>query len=795
MRTLVLRSLRAHRASLTLTLLAVTLSVGFVTASFVLADSLRAVFGDVSSEIYGGVDAELRSPDADLDGAAAVRFSETVLADLDAVDGVSHAVPVVEGRNAVFAVGRDGEVARPQGPPVLAFSSVGDSPASPFTTLSGRAPETGEVALDQVQADALGVTLGDSVEIASPLGTERYELVGTVAFGDFESGVNPYFLLFELDTIQRLLSAEGTVDAVSVVFDTGVDTAVVLDRLEAAAPQLVVADRAELVDEQEAEFGEVIDIIQTALLVFAGVTLFVSTFVIANTFAVLVGRRQRQLGLLRAIGATPRQAATLVVGEAALVGVAASVLGIGGGILIAEAITTLFEAVTDGGFPVAPRQLRPRTLVLGPVVGVGVTVLSAVIPALRAGQVSPLEAMGRDERAPSTGPSIGARSLAAFAAVVVGRLGTSGRLAATSISRNPRRVLTTAMSMIVGIGLISVMSVLAASYRSTIADTVDSSFDGDLIVTGTDGATVPYRALDGLAAAPYVDAFSGFGTAEVRVGDEVVPIAGFQPASAGGVVELELVAGSESGLDDAAAAITSELAQRRSLGIGDVVPVEFSDGVVVELDVEAVVVPPAAIDADVLVHHELVAAHARDVDADLAVIRFADGVDEAAALASVTTLLADHPQLRIDTMDEYLAGREAQAQQLLVLANGLLALTVIIALSGIANTMALGLLERRHELGLLRAVGMGRHQVRTMVRYEAMVLSLFGALAGLVIGVAVAVAVAPFLPEAFVSSVEIPFGALGVHVGVGVLLGVLASVGPARRAARVDVLEALRPVG
>ncbi|MEO1061804.1 MAG: ABC transporter permease [Actinomycetota bacterium] len=790
--TLVTRSVRAHRGRLTLTFLAVALSVSFVTASFVLADSLRAVFGEISAEIYGGVDAEIRAGVGEFDRAeSGERFDAAILDAARAVDGIAEIVPVVEARDAIFAVGPDGEVLRPQGPPVLAFSTFGDSTASPFTTVAGRPPGPGEIALDRAQAAVLGAELGDPIEVATPAGTRTFTLVGTITFGDMDAGVTPYFLHLDLATIQDLLDADGTVDTASVVFEPGADAATVFADLEAAVPTLLVADRATLVGEQEDEFGQVIDLVQLALLVFAGITLFVSTFVIANTFAVLVGQQQRELGLLRAVGATTRQATALVVGEAALVGAAATLLGVGGGLLVAEGITALFAAVTDGGFPAADRAILPRTVVLAAVVGVGVTVVSAVVPARRAGRVSPLEAMGCGGDA-ATAPSGVGRIVAWFASLVAGRLGAPGRLAATSIARNPRRVLTTAMSMIVGVGLISAMAVFAASYRATIAERVESGFDADLIVTGADGVTVPLAAVEALADVEGLAAFSGYGSSEVRSGGDVLPVVGLRSETADGTVLLDVLAGDPTDLGTDRTAVSADLARRRALSVGDQLPVEFSDGAAMEVEVAAIVDPGDLLDGEVLLDSSLVARHARNVEADFAALRFADGVDVDVAAAAVDEALAGHPQLTIESMDEHLAGREAQAQQLLLLANGLLALTVVVALTGIANTVALSLLERRRELGLLRAVGMTPRQVRAMVRREALVLSTFGATIGLAAGTGIAVLLAPLAPDALISIVRIPVGSLATYLVVAVAFGVLAAVGPARRAGRLDVLGALR---
>lgn len=798
MRTLIIRSFAAHRGRLTLTVLAVTLSVSFVSASFILADSLRSTFGDVAANIYGGVDAEIRAGVGDFDQVATgARFSESDLLAAAAVDGVTDFTPVLEAENVLFTVDADGEVLRQTGPPTLSFSTMGYSTASPFTIVSGKPPSAGDVMLDTAQVEALAasagapIAIGDDVSVSTPNGIETFRLSGTHVFGDGDVGVSPYFLLFERTTMQRLVDATGLVDSASIVVDAGADRDDVMRSLAAALPSgLTIVDQSQLVAEQNDEFGAVIDIIQTALLVFAGITLFVSTFVIANTFAVLVGQQRREIGLLRAVGASPRQATSIVVAEAGLVGLVAAGLGLGGGYLVAEGIKALVAAVANGGFPEGPTLFLPRTIAIAIVLGVGVTVLSALVPALRAGRVSPLVAM-RPIEGPAASGTPASRALRRFASIAVGRFGASGQMAAMSVARNPRRVASTAMSMVVGLAVIASMSVIAASYRATVSDAASRSFDADLVITGDDGVTVPHAAMVEIADLPEVSAAAGYGVTEVRHDGVTTEIAGFASDIANDVVRFDSMDGRTSALASTETVITDDFAADHSYSVGAVVPVEFSDGAIVDLSVVGIVESSAVLGADVLVDADLVAAHARNVDANFGAVRFAADSDSSAAMAAVEGTLAGHPQLDVATVDEHVAAQEAQAQQLLTLANGLLALTIVVALTGIANTVALSMLERQREVGLLRAVGMTRRQLRAMVRNEAFVLSLVGATAGVTIGVVGALIAIPFLPDALVGQLRIPVGSLAVSVALSVAFGVLAATLPARRTARLDVVDAV----
>lgn len=810
MRRLVLSSLRAHTGRLVLTVIAITLSVSFVTAGFVLADSLRSVFDDVSSDIYADVDAQIRAGEGDFDRLeSGERFAQADLAAASEIDGVEELVPGLGAEFALFAVDAAGETLRPQGPPVLNFAIAADptdpqaiNPASPFLLVSGGPPGPGEVVLDTAQARELGVVVGDAVTVATPHGTEQFTLAGTVVFGEEEIGVSPYFLLFDLPTMQRLLDEPGRIDGAAIRIADGADPAEVIARVESVLPStLLVADQAELIGEQQAEFGEGIDLIQSGLLIFAGITTFVAIFVIANTFAVLVGQQTRQLGLLRAVGASSRQAATVVVAEASAVGVLASAFGLGLGLLAAQGIIVLFESVTTGGFPDGPLQLAPRTVAAAVLVGVGVTVVAALVPARRAARVSPMQAMRLDAGGAAGAAERGGRRTASaavlglFARPLQRISGASGRLAATNLGRNPRRVLSTAMSMIVGLTLIAGLSVMASSYRATLSDAMRSDFDADLILTGTEGGSVPYAATAALATLPDVEAASGFGRTEVRIGDEIVALSSFQSGTANGVLDLGVVAGSLPGLDETAGdmagstagtagAVTLDFATDHGLGLGDELAVEFSDGTTVPMTIGAVFDDDSIVTGSVLVDESLVAAHARNVDADLGAVRFRAGVDPTEVQRDVDRVLENFAQIEARTVDEFLAARQAQVDQLLVLAYGLLALTVVIAMSGIANTVALSVLERSHEIGLLRSVGMSRRQVRSMIRYEAVLTAAAGATLGVALGVGIGAVASRLAPAAVIDRLVLPAGQLAVYLVAGTALGLVAAAVPAWRAAR-----------
>ena len=683
---------------------------------------------------------------------------------------------------------------------MLTFSIEGEptnpaalSSASPFNLITGAPPGPGQVMLDTAQAEVLEVVVGDSVPVATPAGPETFILSGTVIFGDAESGVSPYFLLFELPTMQRLLGAPGLIDGAGVLLADGVDATQVLGQIEASLDDsLLVANQAELIAEQNGQFGELIDIIQIALLAFAGITTFVAIFVIGNTFAVLVSQQMRQLGLLRAIGATSRQAGTVIVTEAALVGAIASAIGLGLGLLAAQGIKLLFESVTTGGFPEGPLELAPRTVVFAVAVGIGVTVVSALIPARQAAKTSPMQALKESVNPTATRRSPLAGLLGVFAAPVGHLFGTAGRLAGLNVKRNPRRVLSTAMSMIIGLTLITGMSVMAASYRSTLSEAMTSDFNADVIMTGVNGGDFPFAAMDALAAIPEVEAVSGFGSTEVRYDGSIIDAASLQSASANAVLDLGVTDGAVETVSTQSAAVSADFAAAQNLSVGDVMALEFSDGSVIDLGIGAVFADTSIISGDVLVDEALVAAHARNADAGLGALRFSATTDPATAQAAVTAVLQSFPQIEEQTVDQFLDARQAQVDQLLVLANALLGLTIIIAMSGIANTVALSVLERTNEIGLLRSVGMSRRQVRSMIRHEALITSTVGAVMGVAFGIGIAALGSVLLPSSFVDRLVVPTGQVVTYLIVGVALGMIAAFVPALRASRLNMVESMR---
>ena len=376
---LVRRNIAATRGRLLLMLLSIVLGVSFVSGSFLLADSLRAIFSDITETAFSGVDAQVRGVEDELStGDDAIRIDQSVLDDVRALPEVEYAEGSLGAVFQVYTVDENGENNAPVGPPVFAGSWGGPSPVSSFTLREGAAPVGAQVAIDTAQAENHDLAVGDRTRVNGPGSTELIDVVvsGIVSFGDSDALAGAYFNLFDLETMQLLMGAPGTIDGVFVNGDDAVSNAQLLTALGdviADDPGLEVVSGTTLAEEQSNDFNQIIDILGYVLLGFALVVLFVSVFIIYNTFAILIGQRIRQFGLLRSVGMTGRQLTSMVLIEALVIGLAASIIGLFGGIGISAFLKQLFAA-GGGEFPDGPIVFQLRTIIIVFVLGIGVTV-------------------------------------------------------------------------------------------------------------------------------------------------------------------------------------------------------------------------------------------------------------------------------------------------------------------------------------------------------------------------------------------------------------------------------------
>lgn len=839
MRKLILRGIAASKGRLFLTMLSIIFGVAFVSGSFILADSLRSVFDKVSADIFAGVDAVVRAPEGEVSNSEdPPRFDESVAAQLAAIDGVEASEPGLSGFEKVYTIDTEGEVVRPQGPPVLAFSWGGPQDLSAFDLIEGAPPVGQQIAIDTAQAEEGGFVVGDMVEVVTPLGVETFELAGTVEFGS----PGAMFVLTDLPTMQRILDQPGLIDGITVSAVDGVSAEQLVERLQAAAPEgieVIAAKTAE--DEISAEFGEFIDIIGNALLGFALVTLFVSIFIIYNTFAILVSQRTKQMGLLRAIGASGGQVRMMVILESLVVGIIASIAGLFAGIGVAALLKWLFSQV-GGQFPDGPLEIRLRTIIVVIVVGVLVTVLSAIVPAFKASRISPLEALrdtGERQRSMrfrviaglvvlvpgvallalgllgtsgttsgvlaflglgSVFTFIGVAMLSAlFAGVVSSALGypveklrgTVGRLSRDNASRNPQRTAATATALMIGLALITGVSVLGSSIKKSFTSLLEEALTADVFIfEQNQGLTFSSSLVDDLNALPETGPVAGFIELDAVLGEDTVDVSALDGDVAPNIIAIATTAG-DNAVAPGEVLVHEDEAEERNIGVGDSVTLAFEDGELVPLEVTGIYEPNSILEGRFIVDRSTASEHLTVDGIGFIGLKYADGVDADTGRAAVDDVTSSFPQLTVQDNSEFQEQLESQVDSFLLLINGLLVLCLIIAFFGIINTMALSVLERTREIGLLRAVGMTRSQLRSSVRWEAVIVSVFGAMLGVIMGVILAWAGLSALPEGFIDQTAIPWVTLAVYIAAGGLLGVFAAYFPARRAAKLNVLDAI----
>lgn len=831
-----IRAALGHRLRLLATGGGVVLGVAFLAGSLILTDTIRQTFDDLFAEVNAGRDAVLRRAFSIQSGFEADRRGRVDGSLLDVVrdvEGVAHA----EGEVGGFAqiVGRDGEpLGMPgEGPPTFGVSWPDRQELNPWVLAEGRAPTaTAEVVVDKRSAEVGDLEIGEVVTVLTKRGPVELTLVGIVRFGDADSPGGASIASFELETAQRLLAEPGEFDQIVVIGEEGIGQAELAGRLATIAPEDVeVLTGGEFTEDQQEQVGEGVGFFQTFLLVFAGVGLFVGGFAINNTFSIITAHRVRETALLRAVGASRRQVLVSLVAEAAILGVVATALGIAVGFLIAAGLKALLAGF-GVDVPAAGLVFRSRTAVAAAIVGVGVTVVSVLVPAWRASRVAPLAAI-REVAVDEAGGSwarrvvggviltlgvllllrsvvrgglgfLGAGGALTFIAVAV--LGASlvrpvgsvlaapaprlrgmvGKLARENLLRNPRRTSATAAALMVGVGVVAAITVLASSIQASIKHTIDESIRSDFVIEptsvgsgiGTDLADQLRDRREVAAAVPVRDEF-------VTIEGERDRLVGLDAAQAPEVFDVGADEDRLARLGPGEIVVHERTAESRGWVVGEEIEVRFADTGTQRLTVA-------------LLHEEAFVAGALFVDLSTFEANVTDQFDSrifvkaAQEAGSVRTVIedlaADFANAEVRDLTDFKESQAAQLDQLLGLVFSLLALAIVIALFGIANALSLAILERTRELGLLRAVGMTRRQLRSAVRWEAVLVAFFGTVLGLVVGLVFAWA---FTAVADGLLFRLPVGRVAIIAVVATLTGALAAIGPTRRAARLDVLEAV----
>jgi putative ABC transport system permease protein len=836
MRGLTLKNLRAHKMRLALTTFAVMLAVSFVVSAYVLGDGLRSSFEDVSADVTAGVDLEVRNV-ADF-GDAQPLAADTVSA-VAAVDGVAEAFAVIEAAdNAVRPITATGESISTNGPPQLAFNWIDNAELSPFTIVDGAPPQVGEFTIDVDSAAEHGFTIGDTYQLMVPGGEVTLTLSGTSSFGADNSTLGAVLMQMNTDQASELFGIDG-INSVAVQVADSSATADVQASVAAAVPTAEVVDHATVLEETTTGFTDEIDLVGNILLGFGFIALFVSIFIIYNTFAIVLGQRTRELALLRIVGADPKQLRRSVLGEALVMGIVASAGGIAGGVAVAKGIDALFGLM---GFDLVdyPLIIARRTLVAAAIVGVGVTMLAASGPARRAVKVPPIVALtgATATGTPgSRGRTIAGLGLLSFgllagvsslngvnstslmiagsavgaAAIFVGvtlvspmavrtvtavvglpMRGVTGRLAKRNAARNSRRTATTAAALMIGLTLVSTALVVGDSVKATIGSAFEASAKADYYVTDElDEVQFPDTLAGELRESEVVAAATGFTPFEARIGGTVTDAVGLDFDQMGAVLDVDVTPGGFDSKVDNAVVVSVDEATAIGASVGEPITIESSNGASVEATIVGLFEDQTVMAEDYLVDNRVLSNVGIPQTPKWLAISIASGSSASDVEAFVADLSNEYDQASVETAAQFRERVEEMVDKILTMVNAMVMLAVIIALIGIANTLALSVFERTRELGLLRAVGMSRRQLRRMVRLEAALVATFGATLGVGLGLLFGLGAVSALPESLASELSIPISQIGVVVLVAAMAGVFAAWLPARRAGRLDVLHAI----
>jgi putative ABC transport system permease protein len=844
MLTATLRAMIAHKLRLVLTTASISLGVAFLAGTLVLTDTMGLAFEQLFGKVSAGTDAVVRThaPYTASEGVGTSRapIDAAVLTDISKVDGVRAAEGSVSGY--ALLTDNDGRaILTSGGAPTMGYNMPADEGLrGDVDLLSGSAPDApGEVAIDATSAVDNDIAIGSTIKVLFQGPTQEFTVVGTVGFGGEKNLGGTTSAYFETETAQTVLGMPGFFDSIGVSAEDGVSQTELTKRLSAVVPEGTEAVTGKTVAQENSDAVQKdLKFVGILFMIFAGVALFVGSFIIWNTFTMIVTQRSREIALLRAIGATRRQVMRSLLLEAVLLGVAASAIGVGLGMGVAKGLTMLMDAV---GFslPSTSLQLEPRTVLVSLLVGTFVTVVAALVPARRATKVLPVEAL-REATPGAEKPSnrrafiglavmgvggaailsalyggadmklfgfglvavlvgvmvalpLAVRPLAAVIATPLKLRGLPGELAKQNALRNPRRTSSTAAALMVGLTLVVSMGVFASSLKASFGDVISDQTNADLYLSSSSaqGPGFSPSVIDAVKAVEGVDKVSAGGWGQARFDNSDTTYAAIDPATADEVMNLEVSQGSVAELGEDGLMVSKKMATAQGWKLGDEIPAEFAVSGKHRLHVVAIYDGKGWITDNFVISLAAQNAFAGPQLVSTGLVTLASGADKADVQKAVSAALADHPDAKVLDQEGFEKEASGFIGNLLTFVTVMLLLAVLIALLGIVNTLALSVFERTRELGLLRAVGMTRAQVRAMVRWESVVISLIGAVSGAGLGIGIGLALSQALKDEGIKAISIPGPQIALYVALAAVAGVLAAVGPARSAAKVDVLRAV----
>ncbi|WP_418957472.1 ABC transporter permease [Streptomyces tritici] len=846
-----LRNFFAHKGRMALSAVAVLLSVAFVSGTLVLTDTMNTTFDRLFASTVSDVTLTAKGADADeIPGTGRPEgFPASLVDTVRRTEGVAEATGSVVSLGVTVVDARNKDLGPTSGAPTIAVSWNRNELRSMHIT-SGRAPSgPGDVLVDATTAERNGLKIGDELRTIAVTGDFRTRISGIVDFKVTNPGAT--VLYFDPATAQReLLGKEGMFTQIAAEAKPGVSDERLKRNIAAAVGGgYKLQTAAEAADEGRKEISGFLDVMKYAMLGFAGVAFLVGVFLIVNTFSMLVAQRTREIGLMRAIGSSRRQVNRSVLVEALLLGVVGSVAGVAAGVGLALGLMELMSAL---GMNLSTQDLTVKwtTPAVGLVLGIVVTVLAAYIPARRAGKVSPMAALrdagtpadGRagpvravlgllltagggaalwaatqaDEAAAGSvwlgagivlsligfvvvGPLLAGGVVRVLSAVVLRAFGPVGRMAERNALRNPRRTGATGAALMIGLALVACLSVVGASMVASATEELDRSVGADFIVQSANRQPIVPQAQAALEATPGLKHVTEYTWLPATV-----------TGPGGKALEKGLVAAEPTYTQDVrrettggrladaygknAMSVGSDYAAEHGVKVGDVLTVAFNGGSTAKLKVAAITSDSGSVDKGVMYTNITTAAAyvpAARLPRSTVVFATAQDGEEAAAYTALKGALAEYPQYKVRNQADYKKELQDQVGQLLNIVYGLLALAIVVAVLGVVNTLALSVVERTREIGLMRAIGLSRRQLRRMIRLESVVIALFGALLGLGLGMGWGTAAQKLLALEGLGVLEIPWPTILTVFAGSAFVGLFAALVPAFRAGRMNVLNAI----
>jgi putative ABC transport system permease protein len=780
--------------------------------------------------------------DGDFGAESRDRIPSSLIDTVAGVPGVAEVAGDVQSFARITAP--DGKEIGGNGPPTWGGVFT-EAATSPWRLAEGRAAAgDGEVVLDRATAKLGKVKLGDTVTVTTSVGARPFEVVGIVTFGTSDGSGGATWALFDLPTAESfVIGKPGLVDSIQARGDGSVSQEELASRVDQAlrgqSSSVEVLTGKEITDETTTALQRGFSFFTTFLTIFALIALFVGSFIIYNVFKISAAQRQRENALMRAIGASRGQITKTVFVEAAVVGLVGSLMGFGGGVLLAFGITALLDAL-GLGFPDSTLVVQPTSFVITIVVGLIVTMLCAIAPAIRAGRVPPLAALrdvsvdrsSRSRRRLIVGIVFLVIAAAAIAAGLAGELvllgvgavalfvglialgpivigpsarlaarpmtairGVNGAIAARNAGRSPERTALTAGALGVGLALVVAVSVLGASVKESIRTSIGEQFTGDFTITsGAQGfGGLPLTLADELNALPEVGSAVGIGGNLLQLVENGTPstksVLALDPAAAEQAFDLQFVEGGWADLTSSGILVAADKADRDGLRVGSTIDAILLDQSRTTLTVQGLFESDDF--GNLIVDRDLFTASGLDQFDNIVLITKADGVSEDDATAAITEVADRYPTGKLETREQFIDSQSGQIDGFLNFIYALLGMSIFIAILGIVITLLLAVYERRRELGLVRAVGMTRGQVRSSIRWEAMLTALIGAGMGTVLGLALGWIVVRALQDQGLNTFSISPITIVFAVVTAILLALVAAWWPARKAAQADILDAI----